>query len=303
MHTPSVDPTERLFSPQTVCVWATGVYLARALLGPSIPNTKAEVYALARDSGAVDPVHETGNFTKLAYGMAKRYGLKGLVYEVDAEAKAKVLAAALKGPHAVGLAGNQLNLTPHWQSGSIGHAIAVIYEHGTTGIQYDPLAPAGYAGDPFGPSELAKFATAAIIFKEEVVVINLEKFPDRGWNITGSVAAPAPVGVFSFNPASGFKLVKTDQWTKNSGANADQRASADGNSYLHVTNGGYQGLWVKELVGKVELSKAPVVYTKEQLDAAVAAVPKGYSEDDLRSAKKVAADIVAHAASNEASKF
>ena len=48
---PGVNLTERIFNPQTVCVPATGVYIARAL-PPDIPGTVAEVLALAEDMGA-----------------------------------------------------------------------------------------------------------------------------------------------------------------------------------------------------------------------------------------------------------
>lgn len=99
--------------------------------------------------------------------MKGRYGLTGTVIEGGAaSAQPAALAAAAAGPCAIGLAGNQLNLTPHWQTGSVGHAIAVFYPPGseTTGIQLDPLARQDYAGDPFSPAEMTAFATAAIIF-------------------------------------------------------------------------------------------------------------------------------------------
>jgi hypothetical protein len=162
MNNPGVLPSEREFSPQTVCVPATGVYIARALKGDSVPGTKAEVLALATDMGA--PGGVGANFYKLAAGMQKRYGLVAAAHEEGAAASlAAVNAAYAKGPIVVGLAGNQLNLTPHWQTGSVGHAICVLYGF-FPGVQLDPLAPAGYFGDAFGADEFRKFVTAAIIF-------------------------------------------------------------------------------------------------------------------------------------------
>lgn len=166
MPLPTVSPSERSFNPQTVCVWETGLFIAR-WYNPSIPATTDEVIALAAASGVSD-WFKTGraNFTKLASGMKARYGLTGTVIEGAAPAKRAVLAAAAAGPFAVGLAGNQLKLTPHWQTGSVGHAIAVFYPRGgeETGVQLDPLAPQDYAGDPFSPAEMKVFTTAAIVF-------------------------------------------------------------------------------------------------------------------------------------------
>jgi hypothetical protein len=167
MPLPTVSPSERLFNPQTVCVWETGLFIAR-WYNPSIPATKDEVIALAAASGVSDWFNVgRANFTKLAAGMKLRYGLTGTVIEGPAAAQASALAAALAGPCAIGLAGDQLNLTPHWQATSVGHAIAVFYPPAseTTGIQLDPLAPQDYAGDPFSPAELTRFTTAAIIFR------------------------------------------------------------------------------------------------------------------------------------------
>jgi hypothetical protein len=166
MPLPTVLPSERSFDPQTVCVWETGLFIAR-WYDPSIPATKDEVIALAAASGVSDwKIDGLANFTKLASGMRARYGLRGTVIEDDASAQAAVLAAASAGACAVGLAGDQLKLTPHWQTGSVGHAIAVFYPPGseTTGIQLDPLAPQDYPGDPFLPDEMRVFTTAAIIF-------------------------------------------------------------------------------------------------------------------------------------------
>lgn len=162
MINPGVFPSEREFSPQTVCVPATGVYLARALRGSAIPGTKAEVLALAVDMGA--PGGIGANFTKLAAGLSKRYGITGAkVYEGAAAAQPAVKAAFAAGPHVIGVAGRLLNLTPRYQATDVGHAIAILYPIGSTGLQLDPLAPAGYYGDAFPLAELAKFATAAII--------------------------------------------------------------------------------------------------------------------------------------------
>jgi len=166
MPLPTVSPSERSFSPQTVCVWETGLFLAR-WYNPSIPATADEVIALAAASGVSDWFNVgRANFTKLASGMKLRYGLTGTVIEGASAAQAAVLTAASAGPCAIGLAGDQLNLTPHWQATSVGHAIAVFYPPGseTTGIQLDPLAPQDYAGDPFSPVEMRAFTTAAIIF-------------------------------------------------------------------------------------------------------------------------------------------
>lgn len=195
MPLPTVAPTERVFSPQTVCVWATGLYLAR-WHNPAIPVTKEEVIALAAASGVAD-WHNVGraNFTKLAVGMKLRYGLVVKVIEGAAAAQSAVLAAASAGPCAIGLAGDQLNLTPHWQPVSVGHAIAVFYQGGTAGIQLDPLAPQGYAGDPFPPAEMSKFTTAAIIVAgapKEVDVANVLRPVRQEW--TTGVGDPG--GVF-----------------------------------------------------------------------------------------------------------
>lgn len=188
MRPPNVDPSERSFSPQTVCVWVSGLYAARSLK-PTLPGTYTEVLALAADSGVTDwQTVGRANFTKLAAGMKKRYGLIGRVIEGPA-AQLAVLEAAAAGPVVVCLAGNQLNLTPHWQNGSIGHAIAVLYPNGTTGTQFDPLAPAGYNGDPFPPAELAKFATATLIFKDTEVTTN---------DMPGFKAISPPIGRFTF---------------------------------------------------------------------------------------------------------
>jgi hypothetical protein len=167
MALPTVLPSERSFSPQTVCVPLSCFYLAR-YFKPEIPATKDEAIALMAAAGVTD-WYTVGrfNFTKLAAGMKARYGLIGTVVEGMAAAQAAAKAAAAAGPCAIGYAGNQANLVPSWQPGNnIGHAIAVIYQPGagTTGIQLDPLAPAGYAGDSFPLTEMAKFATAAIIF-------------------------------------------------------------------------------------------------------------------------------------------
>ena len=167
MPLPTVLPSETSFDPQTVCVWETGLFIAR-WYDPSIPATKDEVIALAAASGVIDwKVEGRANFTKLARGMKARYGLTGTVIEGGpASAQPAALAAAAAGPCAIGFAGNQLNLTPHHQDRSVGHAIAVFYPPGseTTGIQLDPLAPQDYTGDPFSPAEMVAFATAAIIF-------------------------------------------------------------------------------------------------------------------------------------------
>lgn len=165
MNNPGVNPTERIFSPQTVCVPASGVYIARAL-NPAVPGTKAEVLALAVDMGA--PNGAGANFTKLAVGMKKRYGLSGTVTEGAAGAQAAVKAAFAAGPCVIGLAGDQLNLAPHYQANHIGHAIAVLYPIGDVGLQLDPLAPAAYRGDAFDLVQLAQFATAAIVFRAPV---------------------------------------------------------------------------------------------------------------------------------------
>lgn|GEM_PF-4172660 len=162
MINPGVNPTERVFSPQTVCVPATGVYIARAL-NPNVPGTVAEVLALASDMGA--PYGAGANYTKLAAAMQKRYGLSGTVIEGGAQAQTAVKYAVERGVYAVGLAGDQVNLTPHYQPNSVGHSIAVLYTLGLWGLQLDPLAPAGYKGDPFGAAELNAFCTAAILFK------------------------------------------------------------------------------------------------------------------------------------------
>lgn len=161
MINPSVVPSERIFSPQTVCVPLSGMLIARGF-NPKIPATKAEVLALANDMGAPNGIG--ANFAKLAAGMQKRYKLSGKVIEGAAAAIPAVRAATLKGPCIIGLAGDQLNLTPHWQTHSVGHAIAVFYPMGTVGIQLDPLAPNGYVGDMFTDAELVAFCTAAIIF-------------------------------------------------------------------------------------------------------------------------------------------
>lgn len=270
MQLPTVAPSEQVFSPQTTCVWQSGLYVARAF-DPSIPATKAEVLALAADSGV--PGGGSGNFTKLAVGMKKRYGLVGVSYPSSniPAMRAAVLAAASAGPVAIALAGDQINLTPHWQGKPVGHAIAVFYQHGTTGIQLDPLAPAGYAGDPFTPAELTAYGRAALIFtepKEPVVVITIEKFPARRWNITASDAAPAVIEVHDLNLTSGFMLARKDTWTRNSGASADQKATVGVQTYLRVVDGGYAGRWVREVPGKVALTEAPKPITQADVDSA-----------------------------------
>jgi len=190
MPLPTVAPSEQAFDPQTVCVWVTGLYLAR-WYNPSIPPTQGEVIALAADSGVSDWRKEgLANFGKLADGMKKRYGLTGTVIEGADAAQTAVLAAVIAGPCAIGLAGDQLNLTPHWQDVSVGHAIAVFYPPAsdTTGVQLDPLAPPGYNGDPFSPAEMMRFTTAAIIFAGA----------PRGDPIPGYKAVGQGIGTFTF---------------------------------------------------------------------------------------------------------
>lgn len=164
MINPGVNPTERIFSPQTVCVPATGVYIARAF-NPSVPGSMAEVLALAVQMGA--PYGAGANYTKLAVGMKERYGLTGSVIEGGAAAQSAVKYALQTGAYVVGMAGDQLSLTPHWQANSVGHSIAVLYPLAGSlwGLQLDPLAPAAYQGDPFGAAELNAYCSAAIMFK------------------------------------------------------------------------------------------------------------------------------------------
>lgn len=266
MILPSVEPTERLFSPQTVCVWATGVYIARAF-NPSIPNTKAEVLALAADSGV--PNGASGNYTKLAAGMKKRYGLEGVVYPSlnPAAALSAVLAAAGAGPVAVGVAGDQANLLPAWQPGNhVGHSIAVLYNDGTTGVQLDPLAPAGYQGDPMTPTELGKYIRSAIIFKEEVVVIEREKFTPRAW----ALKAPATITGHKIDFTTG-KITDglTRSWTTNSSASADETLTMNGKVYIHVVDGAYAGQYISS--PNAVLSDPPKTFLQADLDAARAA--------------------------------
>jgi hypothetical protein len=166
MPLPTVSPSERSFNPQTVCVWETGLFIAR-WYNPSVPANEDEVIALAADSGVSDWWTDgQANFTKLATGMKQRYGLAGTVIEGAGAAQTAVLAAVSAGSCAIGLAGDQVSLTPHWQDVSVGHAIAVFYPPAsdTTGVQLDPLAPPDYPGDPFSPDEMTRFTTAAIIF-------------------------------------------------------------------------------------------------------------------------------------------
>ena len=174
MINPGVYPSERAFNPQTVCVPATGVYIARALLGTKIPGTVEEVLALATIMGA--PYGAGANYTKLAAGMKERYGLVGSVVEGGPQAQTAVKYAIERGPYVVGLAGDQLNLQPHYQPNSVGHSIAVLYPYslGLWGLQLDPLAPAGYKGDPFGAAELNAYCTAAILFKAPALDCTVE---------------------------------------------------------------------------------------------------------------------------------
>ena len=46
MPLPTVSPSERSFNPQTVCVWETGLFIAR-WYNPSVPANEHEVIALA----------------------------------------------------------------------------------------------------------------------------------------------------------------------------------------------------------------------------------------------------------------
>ena len=166
MPLPTVSPSERSFNPQTVCVWETGLFIAR-WHNPSVPASEQEVIALAADSGVSDWwVDGRANFTRLAAGMKQRYGLSGTVIEGAAAAQTAVLAAASSGPCAIGLAGDQLNLPRPFQAVSVGHAVAVFYPPAsdTTGVLLDPLAPHDYPGDPFLSADVMQFATAAIIF-------------------------------------------------------------------------------------------------------------------------------------------
>lgn len=244
MHPPSVDPTERLFNPQTVCVWASGVYIARAF-DPSVPGTTAEVLALAADSGV--PGGASGNYAQLQPGMKKRYGLVGTLvdHQGGPAAQAAVLAAAAAGPIAVALAGDMYNLTPRWQNGHTGHSIAVLYEHGPVGVQFDPLAPAGYPGDPFPPAELANFATAALIFKEELVTtITLTPIASTTWSTKGG-------------PLTGYKIGSapvTQNFKAGSPAACDAIVTKIDplptgwpvGPYLRVTSGGFAGFLVPQ---------------------------------------------------------
>ena len=227
MQNPGVNPSERSFSPETVCVPCTGVMIARAF-NPSVPGTKAEVLALAVQMGAPNGVG--ANYTKLKPAMKARYGLIGTVTDHlgGPAAVAAVSAAVRRGvaagqPVVVGLAGDQFNLTPRYQSNHVGHSIAVLYPHGAPGIQLDPLAPAGYMGDPFDGPELTKYATAAIIFE---------------------TPAPAPPPPPPPPPPP-----------------------------------------------------APKIYSQQEMDTAVAGVPKGFSQTDLDASRaagiKAAADAAA----------
>jgi hypothetical protein len=270
MPLPTVSPTERYFTPQTVCVWETGLFIAR-WYKPSIPATKDEVIALAAASGVTDWYNVgRANFTKLAAGMKLRYGLTGRVVEGAAAAQAAVLAAASAGPCAIGLAGDQLNLTPHWQAGSVGHAIAVLYPpgSGTTGVQLDPLAPQGYAGDPFPPTEMSKFTTAAIVFagapKEAdmlaVETVTLFEGGPRQFTI------PAGTTLNGYDPARPGAPIISRLWSTSSSAPADGRVAVawpgtaappvpNGTPFLRCTAGVYAGLLVLERL--VVLAPAP----------------------------------------------
>lgn len=195
---PPLEPSEQAFHPQIVCVWVTGVNIAR-WFDPSVPGTQAEVKALAA-AGGMPPSGELpngshGNYSMLKVAMQKQYGLVGELHESfnPAAAQAAVLAAAAEGPCAAALAGDQYSLLPHWQNGHVGHSIAAIYESGLVGVQLDPLAPAHYPGDPFPPAELAKFATAALIFKQEATM-------------PGFKAAGPAIGTFVM-PAGGHALI------------------------------------------------------------------------------------------------
>lgn len=289
MKNPGVSPTERIFDPETVCVPLTGVMIARAF-NPAVPGTVAEVLALANQMGT--PYGEGANYALLAPAMKARYGLNSTVVDHlgPQAAYAAVMAAALAGPVVVGLAGDQYNLSPRYQSNHIGHSIAVLYPSGMTGTQLDPLAPAGYQGDPFPPAELAKYATAAIIFKEEVVLATIEKFPARTWALkAGEVAG------YSLNAATGaLTKAKVHTWPADSGASADERLTLAGKTYLHVTNGYYIGLFVEEGPHAV-LSPAPILFTQAQMDEAKKVAASG--------AAAAAADSVALAAKAAADKF
>lgn len=286
MIPPKVLPSESQTGIWTSCVWLTGLYIARAF-NPAVPATKAEMLRIAAAGG--NPTGASGNFTKLAAAMKALYGLVGKVYEGAALAQPAVLAAAAAGPHAVGLAGDQLNLTPHYQSNSLGHAIAVLYPSGSTGIQLDPLAAAGYAGDPFPSTELAKFATAAIVFKEAAVTVaTVENFaPPRAW----SLVAPANIAGYSIDLTTGAVTVKipAKPWTSNSSAHTNQRLTLNGKSYLRVVDGVYAGSYVLQGPSAV-LQPAPVSgISQAKYDADVAAAKdvglKAGADDVLEGAK------------------
>ena len=161
MQNPGVNPPESQVA-FTACIPCSGVYIARWLKS-TVPGTAAEVKALAVQMGT--PLGVGANYAHLQTGIFQRYGLASLHYEGAAAAIAQVRARVSAGiPFAVALAGDQYNLNPRYQSNHVTHSIVVLYKgDGSDGIQLDPLAPAGYMGDPFGDAELVKFATACLI--------------------------------------------------------------------------------------------------------------------------------------------
>lgn len=159
MNNPGVNPPESQVA-FTACIPCSGVYMQRAL-HPTTPGTKAEVVALAVAMGA--PLGVGANYAKLQTGLFRVYGLASAHYEGTGFARAATRAAVAAGPCVIALAGDQFNLIPHYQSNHVTHSIVVLFENGFPGVQLDPLAPAGYMGDPFGEAELDAFAQACLI--------------------------------------------------------------------------------------------------------------------------------------------
>ena len=309
MNNPGVNPTERIFSPQTTCVPQTGVFIARAF-NPAVPGTKEEVLALAVQMGA--PYGKNANYTLLKPAMKARYGLIGDVTD-HLGAKAAydaVMKAAAAGPCVVGLAGDLWNLTPRWQNVHVGHSVAVLYENGTTGVQLDPVAPAGYMGDSLPPTELAKFATAAIIFsippnKEstdmEAVVLRPVK---QEW--TTGAGDSTPGGQF-YTGGPGLGTRKRFNAATRVTSIAETVDAAGLSGPWRVILYGAEILWMPRAnLTPIADTRVPAAgfglsfeggITQAQLDAAVAAVPKGYTQADLDAARAAGVKSAAEAAS------
>jgi hypothetical protein len=139
------------------CTWAGGVMLANAGTGADwYARSRAEYEAL-RVAGGDGPAENPGdgsNLGQLAAGMAARYGWAP--GRIDGWP-----AVALRGPGtAVAVTGRYAILPTHYRRhdpGFFGAHLAVAVKTHVGWWWLDPLAPAGYPGEPISSTDLGRF--------------------------------------------------------------------------------------------------------------------------------------------------